>query len=430
MAIRNSSLTIFQKMLVAPLIGLLLYSAYLGYSYSEHRHSSSTIEQIRDGYLPVLELTGENVLLFTNIVDDLKDAVQANEPEWVTNTRIQSEQIENNLQHLAAYPQLLPPQELTTLRILFHSYYKNAYAFSEARLNQHTSGEEYDQLIENMNRYYGQASAAFDNMKLGVQQRLSQQVEETNRRFHRLLLLGVAMGLLLIVLITAISFALSLSTRRSLSEINRALKNIAQESPDFSARLQRNSDDELGELVGWFNLLTEKLERDYKKIETLSITDKLTQLYNRTKIDELFQMEISKAARYHEPLSVIMLDLDHFKSVNDNHGHQVGDRVLQELAAVLQENVRDCDHLGRWGGEEFIIIAPNTDLSHARQQAEKLRQAIADFNFSVVRHKSGSLGVASYHDSDSEESLSKRADDCLYLAKERGRNRVVDESEL
>lgn len=423
-------LTIFQRMLVAPLLGMLLYSAYLLYTHNEHQQSSASIEQIRDGYLPILELVGENVLLFSSIVDSLKDAVLAGERDWVINTRESYNQMQANLQRLTSYPDLLPKKEVESAMSQLSDYYRNAYALSMTLLGEPTDTDDRERLIENVERSHNKVKVAFERMKLGVEQRLSTQVDETNQRLRQILWIGVGMGVLLMVLITGISFALSLWTRRSLNEVNTALKNMAQETPDFSARLTRSSADELGELVGWFNLLSDKLEQDYKKIELLSITDKLTQLNNRTKIDDLFQMELNKSIRYQEPLSVILLDLDHFKSVNDAFGHQVGDIVLQELARVLRENVRECDHLGRWGGEEFIIIAPNSDLAQASLLAEKLRAAIADFAFSEVKHKTGSFGVASYHEGDSEDSMSKRADDCLYLAKERGRNIVIDETML
>ncbi len=430
MILPRTNLTIFQKMLVAPFLGLLLYSVYLVYSYSEHQQSRTTIEQVRDSYLPVLQLVSRNVMLFTSLADNLKDAVLAGERDWVIDTRTQHDEIMANLDQLSAYPDLVSAQEIVALRALFSSYYNNAHALSMAMLDGDTASVKMEQLIGNVERNHGKTVGAFEAMTETVQQRLTLQVDETNQRFTRLLWVGVAMGVLLVVLITTISFTLSLSTRRSLAEVNRALKSIAQETPDFSARLSRNSDDELGEMVGWFNLLSEKLEQDYKKIEQLSITDKLTQLYNRTKLDELFALEMSKAYRYQLPLSVIMLDLDHFKAVNDTYGHQVGDVVLQELAALLRAGVRESDHLGRWGGEEFLIIAPNTDLSQARQHAEKLRKAISEFAFSEVGNKSGSFGVACYRPGDTEDSISKRADDCLYLAKEQGRNRVVDETHL
>ncbi len=161
-----------------------------------------------------------------------------------------------------------------------------------------------------------------------------------------------------------------------------------------------------------------------RELERLSTTDHLTQAYNRLKTDELMRGEFDRARRYQRYLSIIMIDIDHFKEVNDRHGHQTGDSVLKEVVQILKENIRKSDFLGRWGGEEFLIVCPETDLPKARFIAEKLRRKIEDFNFSIVKHKTASFGVASFKPDDDEESIIRRADESLYFAKNNGRNRV------
>lgn len=163
---------------------------------------------------------------------------------------------------------------------------------------------------------------------------------------------------------------------------------------------------------------------DKKRVEELSVTDRLTGLYNRMKLDEVFTYELERSRRYETPMAIIILDLDHFKSVNDTHGHHVGDQVLQDLADVLRDGERASDTLGRWGGEEFLIILPETDFDGALQRAELICKAIAAHPFPVVGTKTASLGVTAYREGDTETSLLERADDALYRAKENGRNRV------
>ena len=167
---------------------------------------------------------------------------------------------------------------------------------------------------------------------------------------------------------------------------------------------------------------------DKKRVEELSITDRLTGLYNRLKLDELFASYLSIAKRHQTPFSIILLDIDKFKSVNDTYGHQVGDSLLQELAKLLKTNVRFEDAVGRWGGEEFLILLPNSDLESARLLAEKLRSLMETQNFAYVGRRTSSFGVASYHLHDDEKSMTARADAALYLAKENGRNRVEIET--
>jgi len=163
---------------------------------------------------------------------------------------------------------------------------------------------------------------------------------------------------------------------------------------------------------------------DKKRVEELSITDRLTGLYNRLKLDELFAHYLSIAKRHQALFSIILLDIDKFKSVNDTYGHQVGDSLLQEIAKLLKTNVRFEDAVGRWGGEEFLILLPNSNSEDARLLAEKLRSVIEAENFAYVGSRTASFGVATYHQNDDEKSMTARADEALYLAKESGRNRV------
>lgn len=171
-------------------------------------------------------------------------------------------------------------------------------------------------------------------------------------------------------------------------------------------------------------VLAEELHEAKEKAEILAITDRLTGLFNRLKLDQTFSSEFERCQRYNHPLSVVICDLDHFKSVNDTFGHQVGDEVLKEISKILKENVRTIDIPGRWGGEEFLVICPETDLNGARVLAEKIRQAVEVYSFPTVGHKTASFGVAELSSADSMETLTQRSDEALYRAKSAGRNRV------
>jgi diguanylate cyclase (GGDEF)-like protein/PAS domain S-box-containing protein len=164
---------------------------------------------------------------------------------------------------------------------------------------------------------------------------------------------------------------------------------------------------------------------DKKYAEKLSITDQLTQLYNRSYLDMTLTKEINRFKRYQTPMSVIMIDIDYFKEVNDLHGHLSGDMVLIELARILKSNIRTTDTLGRWGGEEFMIICLQNNLNETFQLAEKLRLAIQEHTFPEVGTKTASFGVAAVEPNEDELGLIRRADGALYKAKGSGRNRVV-----
>ena len=168
-----------------------------------------------------------------------------------------------------------------------------------------------------------------------------------------------------------------------------------------------------------------ELEKTNQELYVLSVTDKLTQVYNRAKLDAELHHEVIRAKRYKPDLSIITLDIDHFKRVNDRFGHGVGDSVLVGVATVLQDSIRETDIVGRWGGEEFLIILPQTQHEQALVVAEKICQAISSEHFTVVGQVTASLGVTSFSEDDSEQQLLARADAALYRAKNTGRNRVV-----
>jgi len=164
-----------------------------------------------------------------------------------------------------------------------------------------------------------------------------------------------------------------------------------------------------------------KLEED---LERLATTDALTGLYNRHRFNELLSQEVARARRYHTPLSLIMFDLDYFKNINDTYGHVVGDQVLQEVAKVIRENVRATDWVGRWGGEEFLVLCPQTTEKDAVLTAEKLRGLVEAHVFDTVHTITVSCGVTRFKAHDSVDAFVSRADDGLYRAKDKGRNIV------
>lgn len=169
---------------------------------------------------------------------------------------------------------------------------------------------------------------------------------------------------------------------------------------------------------------TRQLNDAVQEIRQLAVTDKLTGLNNRRMLDDLLVMEVERSRRYGNTFSVIMIDIDHFKQFNDAHGHAVGDDVLVEFASRVGAELRKSDMVGRWGGEEFLVICPETDVVQAGEVAEALRTAVAARPFQEGRRLSASFGVAVYEAGDTPEILIVRADMALYAAKHQGRNRV------
>lgn len=180
--------------------------------------------------------------------------------------------------------------------------------------------------------------------------------------------------------------------------------------------------DDNGVITGFTSIAQDITDK--KKIEQMSVTDKLTGLFNRHRLDEILENEMNRFSRYRADFSAILLDVDHFKKVNDTYGHQTGDEVLAKIAEIMRDNTRVTDFAGRWGGEEFLIIAVQSDLSSACALAEKIREKIASAVFGKAGSVTASFGVAQYKAGETAAHFINRADDALYVSKDGGRNKV------
>jgi len=232
--------------------------------------------------------------------------------------------------------------------------------------------------------------------------------------------------------------AMGLIVGRSVLQPIVELQGAAQKlgKKDFSYRVRlRNNRDELGQLGRAFNIASAALQRLYGELERRSTHDGLTGVLNRTAFDERLSAECKSADRHKRPLSLLMVDIDFFKRVNDNHGHHAGDQVLQTVARLLNESIRPGDVVARYGGEEFTVILPETDEDNAMAMADRLRRTIDDHSFACpIGEDIGitvSIGCASrWLNAMAPEDLVKAADSALYRAKKTGRNRVVSAREL
>lgn len=218
----------------------------------------------------------------------------------------------------------------------------------------------------------------------------SEHVEQNNRMFY----LGGAIALLVILLMASVALRFAALSRALQREINRR-QDTEQQLLTSNATLER-----------------------------LANTDRLTGLWNRLKFEEVAQQEVGRAERYGYPLSLVFFDIDHFKEINDRHGHEIGDQVLCRLADRVREHLRDSDSLCRWGGEEFLILMPHTDRQQARQLAEKLRELISASPLLEQQPISASFGIAQLQPGELLRDLVRHADTALYRAKQLGRNRV------
>lgn len=185
-----------------------------------------------------------------------------------------------------------------------------------------------------------------------------------------------------------------------------------------------NDKNEITGYVSTGRDISERIKLE-KKLSQFASTDALTGLYNRRRFEESFTTELARAERHSNPLALIMFDIDHFKAVNDMYGHDIGDNVLKGIANVIQFNLRKTDVFARWGGEEFIILAPETTSEQAERLGEKLRSAIEGYDFDIEDRVTASFGFTLYRSDSTSEQMIKRADEAMYQAKNNGRNQVV-----
>jgi diguanylate cyclase (GGDEF)-like protein/PAS domain S-box-containing protein len=192
----------------------------------------------------------------------------------------------------------------------------------------------------------------------------------------------------------------------------------------FSVNINLLSLEEREVYVVTFSDVT-ALEQKSKTFEEKASIDALTGIFNKDKFYEMISNDIDASKKYKTCLSLIFFDIDHFKSINDTFGHQTGDDVLQQLVNVIKECTRELDTFARWGGEEFVVLLPGTDMDNALKAAEKFRKQVMSAGFKNVKHVTCSFGVTTLSKDDDVDTFVNRADRGLYKAKESGRNRVV-----
>ena len=154
-------------------------------------------------------------------------------------------------------------------------------------------------------------------------------------------------------------------------------------------------------------------------------TDSLTSVYNRRRFYKLLNREMKRVKRYGGTFSIILCDLDHFKEINDRFGHHVGDAALRGFCDTVKSHMRSSDSLARLGGEEFVVLTPNTAVAEAKVKAERLRKLARNYIIEGKKNLSVSVGVTEYQEGDDSDSLLMRADRAMYGAKARGRNKVI-----
>ena len=230
-----------------------------------------------------------------------------------------------------------------------------------------------------------------------------------------------------IVLALLSAVLLSRSVFQSMRVLISGLESLSE--GELDQRIEWHSQDEFGRVANAINLMAEKLAESQQTLIEIATLDGLTGVYNRREFNRLLTVEIERSRRDHQPVAMVMVDIDHFKSINDTYGHQSGDDALRWVSSLLKREIRPGDIVARYGGEEFALILPNTNGEDAGAVAERIRhkmeRELVPIQKGMTISVTASLGCAIFpHVGDSEELLMNAADKALYRAKETGRNRV------
>ena len=280
------------------------------------------------------------------------------------------------------------------------------------------------------NEYQAQKSNVMlplDDLLHSLEARYAEKTAAIRRRIDGFFAASAA---LLAVFLVFTAMMLEYARKKVLAPVRHLMENIrAIRSGRPPQRRIFYSDDEFGELMRQFYSMKEQMDRSYQDLEMVSFTDSLTGLYNRHYFFQMTKQQAQVAARLGHPMCVIICDIDHFKAVNDTHGHLVGDEALKHVSALVRGSVRESDVCARFGGEEFVVLLNNSNIDNSADIGEKIRAAVenapcrlepATLNMTV------SVGVSSVQgagESDINEAID-RADKALYEAKNAGRNRV------
>jgi diguanylate cyclase (GGDEF)-like protein len=290
----------------------------------------------------------------------------------------------------------------------------------------------------------GDAAAARDMQRMGAhienthelldrihglaQQRSMEQLVQASAVMRQVMFLIAAIFSVALAMAAVSGFGLARAILVPLRALEEGASRLG--AGDLSQRVEVDGQDELRQLAGTFNAMAERLEKSQAALEELSTHDGLTGLYNHREFQRWLDEEAGRHHRYGRQFSLLMLDIDHFKRVNDTLGHQAGDAVLKGMSELMGRQARAIDRVCRYGGEEFTVILPETDLDAAAHVAERLRAAVEaqpfDVNADAPLRITVSIGVASFPaHADSAQALVAAADAAMYAAKQGGRNRIT-----
>ena len=314
-------------------------------------------------------------------------------------------------------------QNITNLYSIAHTQYVNDGLILAAKALKEKDFQKSSEIFLNkINPYYKNASLRANVLLQKIDEIAKINYKKASERFthiRNILIFGTILGILFT------SIAAILLIRSIVRPLNKAVtyfKHISE--GNMNENISVSSQDEIGQVLSGLAAMQGKLKILISELDQLARTDELTGAWNRRRFEETIETEMDRLRRYGQRLSLMILDVDHFKKINDLYGHSIGDQVLIDLSNTIRSSLRVSDSLTRWGGEEFIILCPNTTVETVSKLAERLRKEVSSIKFQEVENITLSFGVAECGAEETWEQWLHRADKALYLAKSGGRDRV------
>lgn len=376
----------------------------------------------------IMQLMDENrVLIMLGLQQDPKNPhykIQNYEPSSHTTPIIKNrDEISALIKEYKKRKLTSDEQDLASLYIIAHTQYVNDGLMPAVAALKAADYQKANKiLLHKINPYYKAADFRASNLLQKIRETARKNYGDASERFiliRNILIYGTLLGILFV------SISATLLIRSIVQPLNRAVlhfKQIAKGNLDENISI--SSQDEIGQVLSELAAMQGKLKIMISELDQLASTDKLTGAWNRRRFEETVETEMDRLRRYGQRLSLMILDVDHFKKINDDYGHPIGDQVLVDLSNTIRTSLRASDSLTRWGGEEFVVLCPNTTAPIVANLAERLRKKIATVNFKEVGNITVSFGVAECGPSETWEQWLHRADEALYLAKSGGRDQV------
>ena len=314
-------------------------------------------------------------------------------------------------------------QDIRNLYAIAHTQYANDGLILAVNALKEKDFQKTNEIFLNkINPYYKNANLRANTLLQKIDEIAKNNYKEATERFvfiRNILIFGTLLGILFA------SIAAILLIRSIVRPLNKAVTHFKHISEgNMNENISVSGQDEIGQVLSGLAAMQGKLKILISDLDQLARTDELTGAWNRRRFEETVETEMDRLRRYGQRLSLMILDVDHFKKINDLYGHSIGDQVLIDLSNTIRSSLRVSDSLTRWGGEEFIILCPNTTAETVSKLAERLRKEVSSIEFQKVGNITLSFGVAECGAEETWEQWLHRADEALYLAKSGGRDRV------